>query len=78
MTKIEFLDFYNQVIKKLGIRFEKEYPRFKFKDSPDSVYEEYLNQKTLLRILYGKDQKEEHPLLCLYDSGYYKGEIIKW
>ena len=63
MTKIEFLDFYNQVIKKLGIRFEKEYPRFKFKDSPDSVYEEYLNQKTLLRILYGKDQKEEHPLL---------------
>ena len=55
MNKIEFLGFYNSVVIKLGERFAEDYPRFRFCNNPDSVYEEYLNQKTILRSLYGKE-----------------------
>lgn len=63
MNKIEFLDFYNNVVKKIGLRFEKEYAQFHFCDNPQSLYEEYLNQKTILRILYEKKDGEEKTLL---------------
>lgn len=63
MTKIEFLEFYNQVVKKLGERFNKEYPEFVFCDNSSSLYEEYLNQKTMLRVLYGKESELEKSLL---------------
>lgn len=63
MTKLEFLEFYNQVIKKLGERFENEYPKFSFFDNSASLYEEYLNQKTMLRVLYDKEDKDKKLLL---------------
>jgi hypothetical protein len=63
MTKLEFLEFYDQVVKILGKRFESEYPEFTFCDNSSSLYEEYLNQKTMLRILYGKENKPEKALL---------------
>lgn len=63
MIKSEFLDFYNNVVKKLGVRFADEYPRFKFCDNPAPLYEEYLNQKTVLRILYDKEDKPDKELL---------------
>ena len=63
MTKLEFLEFYNQVVKILGERFEKEYPKFTFYDNPASLYEEYLNQKTMLRVLYGKENRPDKTLL---------------
>lgn len=63
MTKTEFLDFYNKVVKTLGNRFKKDYPEFAFCDNPSSLYEEYLNQKTLLRFLYGKKDAPQKDLL---------------
>lgn len=63
MTKVEFLKFYDNVVKKLGSRFENEYNQFRFCDNPQSLYEEYLNQKTMLRILYEKKDGEEKSLL---------------
>lgn len=64
MNKLAFLEFYNDVVKKLGLRFISEYKQFHFCDNPDSLYEEYLNQKTMLRILYDKkDEKGEKTLL---------------
>lgn len=63
MNKIDFLDFYDNVIKKLGLRLENEYKQFHFCDNPHSLYEEYLNQKTILRILYDKKDGEEKTLL---------------
>ena len=63
MTKPDFLEFYDDVVKKLGVRFAEEYPRFKFCDNPSSLYEEYLNQKTVLRILYEKEDKPDKELL---------------
>lgn len=63
MTKQVFTEFYGNVVKKLGERFEQEYPQFLFYDNPSSVYEEYLNQKTMLRVLYGKEEKPEKVLL---------------
>lgn len=51
MIKPEFMEFYDNVVKKLGERFETEYPQFTFCNHPSSLYEEYLNQKTMLRFL---------------------------
>lgn len=56
MNKIDFLEFYNGVVKKLGVHLENEYRQFRFCDNPDSLYEEYLNQKTILRVLYVSDE----------------------
>lgn len=63
MTKIEFIEFYDHVVKILGTRFANEYQEFEFCDNPSSLYEEYLNQKTMLRILYGKESNPEKKLL---------------
>lgn len=63
MNKVDFLDFYDNVVKKLGLRLENEYKQFHFCDNPHSLYEEYLNQKTILRILYDKKDGEEKTLL---------------
>lgn len=63
MNKVDFLDFYDKVVKKLGLRLENEYKQFHFCDNPHSLYEEYLNQKTILRILYDKKDGEEKTLL---------------
>lgn len=54
MTKQEFIDYYNNVIKELGNRFENDYPDYTFCDNAASVYEEYLNQKTMMKLLYSK------------------------
>ena len=63
MNKIDFLEFYNGVVKKLGVHLENEYRQFRFCDNPDSLYEEYLNQKTILRDLYQKKNGESKTLL---------------
>ena len=63
MYKTDFLEFYNNVVKELGVRFETEYKQFHFCDNPNSLYEEYLNQKTILRVLYEKNDSEEKALL---------------
>lgn len=63
MNKIDFLYFYNNVVKKLGLRLENEYKQFHFCDNPHSLYEEYLNQKTMLRALYEKKDGENKSLL---------------
>ena len=62
MYKTDFLEFYNNVVKELGVRFETEYKQFHFCDNPNSLYEEYLNQKTILRVLYEKNDGEEKAL----------------
>ena len=38
MVKKDFLNFYDNVILKLGRRFEKEYPEFSFCSNPSSLY----------------------------------------
>lgn len=63
MNKIEFLEFYNRVVKVLALRFVDEHKQFQFCDNPDSLYEEYLNQKTMLRILYEKNSSGKKTLL---------------
>ena len=63
MNEIDFLEFYNGVVKKLGVHLENEYRQFRFCDNPDSLYEEYLNQKTILRVLYQKKNGESKTLL---------------
>ena len=63
MNRTVFLDFYNVVVKTIGLRLENEYEQFHFCDNPHSLYEEYLNQKTILRILYQKKDGEGKTLL---------------
>lgn len=63
MIKLEFIEFYNKVVKKLGERFDKEYSQFTFCNNMCAVYEEYLNQRIILRILYEKENKPDKALL---------------
>lgn len=62
MKKNEFIEFYSKVVKVLGNRFVKEFKQFKFADDADSLYEEYINQKTMLRMMYGKDSEKKELL----------------
>lgn len=63
MIKSNFLEFYNSVVKKIGERFQAEYPSFIFCDNPSSLYEQYLNQRTILRVLYEKKDTPNKSLL---------------
>lgn len=63
MNKMEFVKFYDGVVKNLGERLSNEYPQFHFCDNPHSLYEEYLNQKTILRVLYSKKGGIDRTLL---------------
>ena len=63
MKKSEFLIYYDEVIRKLADMFKKKYPEFSFCDNSQALYEEYLNQKTMLRILYQKDITPQKMLL---------------
>ena len=42
---------------------ENDYKQFHFCDNPHSLYEEYLNQKPMLRTLYEKKNGEDKTLL---------------
>lgn len=57
MNKDEFMTFYDNCVKIIALRFVKEYPDYSFVDNSLAVYEEYLNQKTMLHIVYGKTEK---------------------
>ena len=63
MTRDEFLEFYNSTVKKLGVRFSEDYPQFIFCENASSLYEEYLNQKIMLRTLYEKENTPKRMLL---------------
>ena len=58
MTKGDFLEFYNRIIHKLATKFTDEYSEFQFRDVSDSIYEEYICQKTMLRWIYEKKEGE--------------------
>lgn len=57
MNKDEFMIFYNNCVKVIALRFVKEHSNFRFVDNPLAVYEEYMNQKTMLHVVYGKNEK---------------------
>lgn len=63
MNKTDFLEFYNNVVKKIGERFQAEYPNFNFCDNPSSLYEEYLNQRAILRVIYEKKDSPDKALI---------------
>ena len=56
MVKKDFLNFYDNVILKLGRRFEKEYPEFSFCSNPSSLYEEYLKNN----VTYPLQKRRRH------------------
>lgn len=63
MNKAVFLIFYNKTVKKLGEKLASSNQNFSFTDNPNSLYEEYLNQRTMLRLIYQKRDGEERALL---------------
>lgn len=56
MKKSDYEIFYNEVIKVLACRLESEHKEYHFCDNSQSLYEEYLNQKTLMRMFYKKNE----------------------
>ena len=63
MTKGDFLIFYERIIKKIAERFVKDYSGFQFTNTSNSIYEEYMSQKTMLRWIYGKKEGEKERTL---------------
>ena len=58
MKKESFMEFYAKTLKPLAVSCVKANPELHFSDNPGSVYEEYLNQRTIARILYKGDNYE--------------------
>ena len=55
MNKSDFNNLYIKTVKVLAQRLVDENPGFAFFDNPDGLYEEYMNQKTLLHLMYDKE-----------------------
>lgn len=54
MNKIDFQSFYNKIIKPLAEQFISTNHGFSFSDNFPGLYEEYMNQKAMLHLVYGK------------------------
>ena len=54
MTRQEFQKFYDVTVDVLANKLINKYKEFNYVSNASAVYEEYLNQKTILRNLYGK------------------------
>lgn len=61
MLKKDFLDFYQNIIKVRCLMFVSENSEYGFVDEPLQIYQEYLNQKTLMRVVM--DKPDNHHLL---------------
>lgn len=61
MHKDDFNDFYDSTIKRHAQQFVEKNKGYAFQDSADRIYEEYLNQKTLMRMILEKN--DSHQLL---------------
>lgn len=55
MNKLDFNNLYAKTVKVLALQLINENSGFTFFDNPDGLYEEYMNQKTLLHWMYDKD-----------------------
>lgn len=58
MKKIDFDKFYEDVVKTIAKKFADNNPAYKFRDEPNALYEEYINQKTFIRGIYQKNDSE--------------------
>lgn len=54
MIKEDFVNFYNKIIKSFAQKFVADNEGFEFVDNPSRIYEEYLNQKSLMKIIMDK------------------------
>ena len=61
MHRDDFNDFYDNTIKRHAQHFLEKNMGYTFQNSADRIYEEYLNQKTLMRIVLEKN--DPHQLL---------------
>ena len=61
MHRDDFNDFYDNTIKRHAQHFLEKNMGYTFQNSADRIYEEYLNQKTLMRIVLEKNA----PINCL-------------
>ena len=55
MRREDFNDFYENTIKRHAQLFLENNKGYSFHESADRIYEEYLNQKTLMRLVLEKN-----------------------
>ena len=58
MKKSDFDNFYNTIIKVIANQFVRSNPEYGFRDEPNPLYEEYINQKAFIRGVYQKNDSE--------------------
>ncbi len=63
MERNLFEQFYDRIVDKIAEKVVKEHPEFEYTRNLDGVYEEYLNQKTLLHMLLKSSAGDEKDLL---------------
>lgn len=59
MHRDDFNDFYENTIKRHVQHFLEYNKGYTFQDAADRIYEEYLNQKTLMRLVLEKDSPHQ-------------------
>lgn len=59
MRRDDFNDFYENTIRRHAQHFLEYNKGYTFHDVSDRIYEEYLNQKTLMRIVLEKDRPNQ-------------------
>ena len=57
MNKVDFEKFYDKTVKILAEKFVEENQGYTFSDNVAGLYEEYMNQKAKMHLVYGKNEK---------------------
>lgn len=57
MRRVDFEEFYAKTIKKYAEEFVAKHNGYELVDAPGRIYEEYLNQKTLMKVVLDKNRK---------------------
>ena len=58
MRREDFNEFYDKTVKKYAEEFVRHNPDYCFHDNAGRIYEEYINQKTLMKVILDKRGKE--------------------
>jgi len=78
MNRVDFEKFYDKTVKVLAEKFIAENQSFGFNDNMIGLYEEYMNQKALLHLVYDKKTKllDRHKICACMTVAIIKAHLI--
>lgn len=78
MNKVDFKKFYDKTVKVLAEEFVNENQGFGFIDNMSGLYDEYMNQKAMLHLVYDKNSKllDRHKICACMTVAIIKTHLI--